>query len=172
MRYPADVRWLGLLIVVGCGRIAFDPPAVVDALDVLADVAPLACPSSYTESSSGCHRFSGQLTAAAAAAQTACEQDEGHLAVITSAEENELLTTLEGATSAWIGVVERAGTFVAITTDQPPTYTNWASGDPNGEGSCVRLLEASGGWDDEPCSNTARYLCEIDGDATLAPVPP
>ncbi|MDQ3335704.1 MAG: C-type lectin domain-containing protein [Myxococcota bacterium] len=90
--------------------------------------------------------------------------------MIDSLEENVALTALEGMTSAWIGVVNNGG-FVDITTNAPPSFSHWAPNDPNGEGNCVRLLETSGDWDDEPCDRALKYLCEIDGRTAVTPIP-
>lgn len=166
------MRGLGIalgLVVAGCGRVGFDetPRAVVDA----ASADGPTCPPTYSALPEGCFRLSA-TGATTSAAEAACELDGGHLAVITSTAENAALTTLGGASSAWIGVANVGAGFVSITTGVPPTFTRWAPGDPNGEGDCVRLLGGgSGTWDDEPCTRVQRYLCEIDGDGAVVVVP-
>jgi hypothetical protein len=157
----------------GCGRLGFGPVGDTDAVTSDAgpsDVPRVTCPPTYTMTDAGCYRLgSGQ---SAAAAEATCMADGGgHLAVIDSQVENDVLTAFESTTSAWIGYVDLGSGFVSILTGATPSFENWAPGDPNGEGGCVRLLQTSGKWDDEPCDKLQSFLCEIDGMQPTVAVP-
>ena len=82
----------------------------------------------------------------------------GHLASISSAEENEDVTTISGGKPVWIGGI-RKGSGNGPGADhwywsdgQPWTYTNWHPGEPNNAGgheNRVHLgLQARGTWND------------------------
>lgn len=99
-------------------------------------------------------------------AEAACSNLPGStsLAVIQSDSENELFRSLVGGNEAWIGGNDRSseGTFVWVDGGQW-VYDNWRSGEPNNNGNedCVILQGNQGGkWDDRPCAQTYRYLCE------------
>ena len=173
----------GLVIAIvfsGCGRLGFEVPESDAASDSATDPdaadAPIfTCPAAYTRADTGCYRLGTGLgiprSLKAADAELDCGIDGGHLAVIDSKAENDALTLFEGMTSAWIGVVDPGGGYVTITGGVPSTFEQWAPGDPNGEGNCVRLLETSGNWDDEICTRALAFLCEFDGRASVIAVP-
>lgn len=111
----------------------------------------------------------------AKAANAACEADGGHLVVIETVEENQTVLALLPTNSGWIGVVDPGNGFVLVTGGAP-SFSQWAPGDPNGEGNCVRMLPGNdatdaGNWDDEPCNDTKRSVCEVDGTATIVSPP-
>ena len=67
--------------------------------------------------------------------------------------------------SYWFGIndISEEGVFVYESNDEPITWTNWASGEPNnagghGQGDCVRLKE--GKWYDLGCDSIRPYVCE------------
>ena len=87
-----------------------------------------------------------------AVALETCATLGGHLATISSAEENTYLTSLISV-GTWIGLNDLAveGTFVWVT-GEPVVYTNWDSGEPNNNGAFgnedyVELL-TNGTWND------------------------
>jgi len=72
-----------------------------------------------------------------ATAKATCESQGGHLAVINSAAENQLLSNFLTEQSAYIGLSDsqQEGTFKWCNND-PLTYTNWYPGQPdNHEGN-------------------------------------
>lgn len=121
-------------------------------------------------------------------AEKACEADGGHLATLTSAEENAFVFTLVDQPSLWqlwngnhgIGFwigghapEPRATPDTGWTwvTGEPWSYTSWVSGDPgNGSGIEDELLYASTdtqpqpNWGDFSSQETAvhTYVSEID----------
>jgi hypothetical protein len=82
----------------------------------------------------------------------------GHLASITSAEENEQVTRISGGKPVWVGGIRKGdgngpGADHWYWSDgQPWSYTNWHPGEPNNAGGWenrVHLgLQAPGTWND------------------------
>ncbi len=96
-----------------------------------------------------------------------CEARGGHLATVTSAEENVFVTSLFSAESALIGGndVAHEGSFVWCTGEEF-AYTNWAPGEPNnGNGRNQDYLHVykNGTWDDiEEDRGKMGFVCEWD----------
>ena len=85
----------------------------------------------------------------------------GHLATITSAEENEQVTNIADGKTVWIGGIRKGGLSASFAAGadhwywsdgQPWTYTNWHPGEPNnwggGENRVHLGLQAPGTWND------------------------
>jgi len=97
-------------------------------------------------------------------AKAMCESQGGHLAVINSAEENQMLSGFLNDQSAYIGLNDFAqeGNF-KWCNDDPLTYSNWYPGQPdNHEGNqdVARLLPNSV-WDDINHLYKLEYILEI-----------
>lgn len=87
----------------------------------------------------------------------------GHLAVITSQEEQALLQSFIGNQCAYIGLSDSVieGEF-AWTNGESLDYTNWAVNQPNnynGNQDCVVMC--SDGWNDEYCTSLHEFIVEI-----------
>ncbi len=106
-----------------------------------------------------------------------CEKLGGHLATISSAEENAALykfITEAGYSDAYFGFTDEAkeGTFVWVT-GEPVTYTNWHSGEPNNEsyGEDYAMFYwkfTDGTWNDGDFGGYTElggknFICEWDG---------
>ena len=105
-------------------------------------------------------------------------QLRGHLATITSAEENDFVTGL-GCGFSWIGGIQSQDATQPDEgwqwiTGEPFIYTAWAPGEPNddgcqpGEGGCENCIEFSlglGGWNDFVCSTVSDF-CIVEYEAT------
>ena len=94
----------------------------------------------------------------------------GHLATITSAAENNLLS---GAGEAWIGLTDEAveGTFVWVT-GEPVTYTNWFPGNPNNTGDedyVFMNFYGSNQWVDHGTYYFYPFIIELECSSTLVP---
>lgn len=81
-------------------------------------------------------------------AESRCEQAGGHLAVVTSEEENKLITSLLYGSATkncyLLGARQNEyGTFEWITGD-PFTYTHWSSGEPNNEEEDILMIYGKG----------------------------
>lgn len=101
------------------------------------------------------------------ASRALCEQYGGHLATIADAAENSFLTQYTTSTTSWIGFTDEVteGTFRWVT-NEPVTYTNWNSGEPNNslgvEDFTHLLYSPLGRWNDSPNSSSFYALLEID----------
>ena len=101
-----------------------------------------------------------------------CESLGGHMATITSAEENEEVYQAmisQGYTSAYFGFTDRAseGTWVWVT-GEPVQYTNWQKGEPNNQGNKehygMYYYKNNGStWNDGDYSGSpVSFICEWD----------
>ncbi len=100
--------------------------------------------------------------AAAVADCTLWSKAVGHLAAITSADEDAFLTPLTGQ-SAWIGATDAPseGQFQWVS-GETWFYQNFADGQPsnlNGLEHCVEKLPG-GQWNDVACGELRAYICE------------
>ena len=93
----------------------------------------------------------------------------GHLATVTSAEEDNFLVTNFSRIRpeyVWLGATDEAseGNWQWIT-GEPWNYTNWDSGEPNGGvyENCLDYSDASINWNDESCGRPLNfYLVEYE----------
>ena len=117
------------------------------------------CPTSYTQSATGCHRIVTKATNWLAAEQD-CEKDGpgAHLVVVDSTAENNALPDY-----AWIGLSERvkAGNYLLVT-GKATTFKAYAPGEPvSGGAACI--VTRPDGWHDDNCYELKSYICEHDG---------
>jgi hypothetical protein len=98
----------------------------------------------------------------------------GHLVTISSKAEldfiynNVMPGTFDAYDTAarWIGLNDMAteGAFVWIN-GEPVTYTNWNGGEPNnssGNEDCGEMSWSNGSWNDNNCSKTHTFICEVE----------
>lgn len=101
-------------------------------------------------------------------AKAACEAKGGHLATITSPEEQKLIESLNTQNSKlWIGGYKNSSGQWCWVTDEPWSYENWGEGEPNNSSnvvageSCAAVWPSK--WNDLANSNTyeqSGYVCE------------
>lgn len=101
-------------------------------------------------------------------AKAACEAKGGHLATITSEEEQQKLNLYNaGNHNLWIGGYKNADGQWCWVNGEPWTYENWGDGEPNNSSnvvageSCVAMWPVK--WNDLANSNTyeqSGYICE------------
>lgn len=122
------------------------------------------------------------LTSTWKEAEAYCEGLGGHLATITSREENDYLYNLvvaNGYRNAYFGLTDenKEGTWQWVT-GEPVTYTNWHSNEPNGYSSENYAMFywkwEDGTWNDgdfgkETDNGGTVFICEWDSIATSAP---
>lgn len=102
-----------------------------------------------------------------------CNSLGGHLAVITSAEENELVYKFmlsKGISSAYFGYsdADNEGTWIWVT-DESSSYTNWHIGEPNGENAqedyaMFYYKFSDGTWNDGKFGEVSSFICEWEND--------
>lgn len=101
-----------------------------------------------------------------AAAQTACTDVLGHLATVTSAAEDAVVTSVIGlGETPWLGATDDANDTDAVfawVTGEPFSYTRFAPGEPDDDGECLYAV-AGGVWADTACAGPAASgrICEI-----------
>lgn len=101
-------------------------------------------------------------------AKAACEAKGGHLATITSQEEQKMIESLNTQSSKlWIGGCKNSAGEWCWVTGEPWEYQNWGDGEPNNSSnvvadeSCVAVWPIK--WNDLANSNTyeqSGYICE------------
>ena len=101
-------------------------------------------------------------------AKAACEAKGGHLATITSQEEQKTIESLNTQNSKlWIGGYKNSAGQWCWVTGEPWEYQNWGDGEPNNSSnvvadeSCVAVWPVK--WNDLANSNTyeqSGYICE------------
>lgn len=101
-------------------------------------------------------------------AKAACEAKSGHLATITSQEEQKMIESLNTQNSKlWIGGYKNSAGQWCWVTGEPWEYQNWGDGEPNNSSnvvaneSCVAVWPVK--WNDLANSNTyeqSGYVCE------------
>jgi len=108
-------------------------------------------PASWTSGSASCNSYGYELL------------------TVNNAAENAWADSTADTYSTqkwWIGLNDRAaeGSF-RWASGEAVTYTNWHSGEPNNGGGnedCTQFnrFHPSQTWNDEPCSDSFRYVCE------------
>jgi hypothetical protein len=142
--------------------------------DAPPDARPCTAGDARMPSPSGACFFVYTAPVAYADAQAGCAAQGAHLAILRSAEDDQIARALAGTLNVFIGLsdLELEGTFV-WADGSAPTYTAWDMLEPNDGGGtyaedCAVIAGPRGGvWDDRPCApgpdhggGTYAYLCE------------
>ena len=128
------------------------------------DLSPLTAQWESGAGGNG-HFYLPTLACTWAEAESLAVQLGGHLAAITSAEEQGFLASTFGRSNVWIGLTDEAveGTW-AWTSGEATTYTNWNSGEPNGgtgENYVSMNWGGPGRWNDWGATAMAPGLIEF-----------
>ncbi|XP_071849537.1 alpha-N-acetylgalactosamine-specific lectin-like [Apostichopus japonicus] len=140
------------------------------------------CPVGWTFWGNACYRIFNNPISTWDHAEASCNgyslkqkkrRLTGHLAAITSSEENtfvlDLWRSIRGDTGLWLGYNDKKveGTFVD-GEGVAPKFTFWDSDEPNDrEGEdCVGMWNTdanqdNGSWNDFPCENQYAFVCKI-----------
>ena len=100
----------------------------------------------------------------------------GHLATITSQEEQDFVAALLGTINYWLaGYQDPTSSPPAADwhwqTSEAWSYTNWQPNEPNdlyGGEHCL-VIYNFGKWNDARCGETSNYLVEYDGLVSVEP---
>lgn len=153
---------------------SFDAPPNQQPADASsADAAP--CPPDYLHfaQTGSCYR-GVDVGTPWLDAEAACEYDGGHLVVINSEEEIDVVH-LVLPTMSWIGLTDHVheGTFRWLTGDAVDAFgvTPWQEEEPNDGGGVqdCTTLDTQGLWRDRDCRSLHSYVCEIDGVPIASP---
>ena len=105
-------------------------------------------------------------------AKLVCERNGGHLATVSSAEEDAFLTSFAGQ-PFWLGAtdIDAEGTWKWVTGEEYE-YSHFDDGEPNNDSWGIERSEnylgsRSGKWNDYQGYTELAYVCEIDTAALL-----
>ena len=98
-------------------------------------------------------------------AEEYCRSVNGHLATLTSLEEQAQITNLlteAGLGECWLGGKRDENGEFGWITGEPMVYTNWENGEPNNLGGHEDYIHtySSGQWNDLPGGNRKYFICE------------
>ena len=117
-----------------------------------------------------CYKFSSSQTNWDSA-KAACEALGSHLVVINSQAEQQAIAANVNVHGwrTWIGMRRdpQDRSLWLWVDGSRPTFTHWYSGEPNDLGGedCTEMYPERLGWrwNDDQCSTSLRYICEING---------
>lgn len=113
-------------------------------------------------------------------ARDRCREGGGHLATVSSVEENTaIVSLLDGVLGVWLGGTNTGGTWAWIT-GEPFDYTNWDPGEPNNATGDEHYLQIwspeydavkAGKWNDNALvsRHVDGYVCEFDYRVVYSP---
>jgi len=129
-----------------------------------------ACPCDRVEDDGDVYLFCS-TDRAWTAAQRRCASWNYHLLTIDDAAEDDFafdeILRVDDSRRWWIGYTDQRVEGTWVWEDGTPSgYENWGPGEPNDTGSgedCGQLNRYSDGtWNDEPCTRTLPFVCELD----------
>ena len=91
-------------------------------------------------------------------AEASCVTWGGHLASITSAQENSFVFAALISDNAWFGLRHDGDTWV-FTDGSSVDYTNWEMMFPIGT-DCAQMKISDGRWRNQDCTNEYSYVCK------------
>jgi hypothetical protein len=139
------------------------------------DAHPFSCADALCTPASGCQlgRVGSRAVLACAAsatfaeAQASCRDRGAQLLLPLDEAESKAAGALLG--TQWLDLTDAAteGTFLTAL-ESAPTWTNWASGEPNDSGGAqdCGVVRADGSWDDVGCDTKRAFSCVEAGTRT------
>jgi hypothetical protein len=130
-----------------------------------------ACDNGWDQNGQHCYHFNNQPTAWTDA-RDVCHGQNGELVSIFNAEKQTYLDEMVNGlvNTYWIGLNDRNSPdnwqWDYLHNPQPldDGYTNWATGQPSGNGQCVSSQMSGTGtpgkWYDDPCTQNYPFVCQ------------
>lgn len=161
------MKWVALLVVAGCGRVAFDPTAAAPADSGEPDTprdgpetdgTPPACltNTAYTTKAGLANRYrEGVPLVAWGVARSSCQADGADLWIPQSVVE------LSAWSGDWVGLTDDAVEGVWLTVEGvPATFLPWEPLQPDGGSAENCARSTSGLLEDRDCSDLRDFVCE------------
>ncbi|XP_049459415.1 macrophage mannose receptor 1 [Epinephelus fuscoguttatus] len=125
------------------------------------------CPDGYISWYLNCYKLVEKL-ATWDAAQTACQQEGGHLTSIDMSYDQAFVAgvVLQGKADSWIGLRRQDDGTYQWTDGWPVLFTQWGPGEPSNikDEGCVSMHASPhfhGTWNDTKCDIAKPYICKI-----------
>lgn len=97
-------------------------------------------------------------------ARDLCTNRKGHLATITSKQEQSFVASIRRQSALWIGLSRFGSPSFGWVTGELLSFVAWQAGAPSARSEGGALLDAkTGAWLDAPPSEMHPALCELDG---------
>jgi Lectin C-type domain/Gametolysin peptidase M11 len=163
--------------VVDAGVVDAGAPADAGGSDA-GSGTPSDCPAGTSAFGGHCYAAAGSALGFDAALSSCNARGAGWgLAEVSSASENQFVSSLIGTRESWLGATDRSkegtwswlsGTsfwgpvFVFFSGPVNGRFTSFVSGEPNdggGNSDCLRMV-SGGGWRDGNCADTLPSVCE------------
>ncbi len=107
-------------------------------------------------------------------ANSICQSNDGYLAKVETAGENNFLANLLTTQSAWIGLSDEASEGNFVWTDGSPLsgYDNWYPQQPNNYGGHQDFVEmlSNGEWNDQYNDKMLEFIMEVPGCVNVAQI--
>ena len=125
------------------------------------------CPDGWEEFEGRCFLWVRNNKTSWDAAENFCQNEGGHLASVTSKEDQAYMLDRVGRKPVWIGATDRKREGFWEWTDCIPfNFTGWASGEPSAEvlsenQNCglFRAAKHHKGWSDVDCNTSLDFVC-------------
>ncbi|XP_071173589.1 galactose-specific lectin nattectin-like [Mytilus edulis] len=138
------------------------------AFSILLDKASSDCPLGWYHYGKLCYFFSHE-SFDWFVSQSSCHEHNARLAEVHSKPQSDFLVNLAKTygpgQSYWLGgrddVIE--GIWMWASADQVFNYTDWYPGEPSNSGgneNCLVYGAVALKWNDTPCRNAYRFICE------------
>ncbi|XP_072006210.1 asialoglycoprotein receptor 1-like [Engystomops pustulosus] len=132
-----------------------------------ADIQDPRCKTGWKHFALSCYYVTSQLRSWSHAKKH-CEDQEAHLVVINSQEEQEKMKQITAGLHTWIGLTDVDGQWKWVDgTSYESTPKFWAKDQPDnwyghglGGGEDCALLWYRDAWNDDHCSRKFQYICE------------
>ncbi|KAM3823994.1 asialoglycoprotein receptor 1-like [Vipera latastei] len=127
------------------------------------------CPKGWLTFRSSCY-WTPQSTDTWQGAKTACQQKKSHLVIINSAEEKVFVKNGRHGSDTWIGLTDESGSWKWVDgSAYEVDPKDWAPGQPDhwyghglgGGEDCAHML-GNGLWNDNHCSRSFTWVCEME----------
>ncbi|XP_076466669.1 uncharacterized protein LOC143297940 isoform X2 [Babylonia areolata] len=121
----------------------------------------IPCAEGWRREEVHCYRYFGKWRTFSLA-QDVCSKTNATIATVMSAAEQALVRNISGEKPLWLGATRRDGNAGYTWTDGGLVsgYTNWKSGEPQGDELCAMIKGSNGEWRSISCLVKKRFVCK------------